>query len=438
MMKMKNKISILLLSLITVFAFTACEDEQEPFEGPYRLTVSGPGSATPETTATFTLGDIINPDSYTWSIVEGPGQIVGGANGATVEVEFLSVGDVLLNVTNGTDARTLTIHVEPVAPAVTGALSKRGYTAVRSGESDTVYFNFDSPVASIGSVEIASDSSQFNANNPFISGSLGDLESVDGSSTSYYAIYTGGEGNGVPEAKFTNIITTEAFGGDTVKSAYVQLYRVDNIDPIADISYSPSIANDSTEVTITVNFSEAVTFADPADSAIYISLSGAGVAAETDTLMPTEDPAVYTYTYTVNGEGEGNVSVELSNIQDLAGNEVALVRNDEGLTIDNTNPEITLTLAEDDGDYATITIVASESGTGMYVIVEDGEDAPDAPTTPEEFMEISGVASASLGVGRGLSSEVEILETGDYTVYYLVMDRAGNYSDVTSTNLVMD
>jgi hypothetical protein len=195
--------------------------------------------------------------------------------------------------------------------------------------------------------------------------------------------------------------------------------------------------NDSTEVTITATFSEPINYANLEDSAIYISFSGAGVEAASDTLQPTSDPLVYTYQYIVNGEGSGTVDIDISNATDLAGNPLAVVNNASELKIDNMAPVLLIVIASDDGDYATIQVVSNEDGNGMYLILEGGDDAP---TTTEEFMDIEeSVASGSVELMANNGKKViEILETGNYDVYFLAQDVAGNYSQISSANLVMD
>lgn len=432
---MKNKISFLLLLLVAVFGFTACEDEVEPFNDPTRLAIGGPDSASPGTSKTYTVGNVINPATYTWS-VEGPAQIVGTATGATVTIQFQSVGEAIITATNGTDTGRFTVDIENVAPAVTATLDTTrtgALKALRSGQSDTVFFKFDAPFSKMPTFALnTADSTGFNqGKEPFVSGSLGALTKGK-DDQHYYAIYTAGEGNGTPEAKFANIIATSAYGADTVKSAYVKLYRVDNIAPVADLTYSQQRASSGAVVTVTATFSEAVMSTDPT-GLLFVTLSGAGTT-ERDTLMATNNPQVYTFEYEAKA-GNGPIEIKIANVVDFAGNKLAALNNASELVIDNTVPVVTGT-ASDAGSAASIIISSTESGTGMYVVMKAGSTKP---ATSEAFIAASGVASGSVQLTAGKAKTVaQALAKGEYVVYFLAMDEAGNYSTIKSDNLSMN
>ncbi|AHM62439.1 hypothetical protein D770_20950 [Flammeovirgaceae bacterium 311] len=424
---MKNRIYIAFIFLLTAFA-VSCEDyEMDEFTGPYRLNLAGPEHVAPGDEEEYTIGDIANPESYNWTVT-GPATITSGTTGNTVTVAFQEqVGDVTLSVTNGRDSRDYHITVENVEPAVSTSYNPAGYGALMSGASDTVFFSFDAPLAKDPDLLMNEDISEF------MSGSLGELIKVD--AQNYYAIYTAGEGNGTPQAMFRNIIAASTYGSDTLDSVMVQLYRVDNIAPVADVSYSEQLVNDSTVVTVTVTFSEAVTFANRADSALYVTFSGAGVETERDTLVQSsDDPLVYTYEYTVNGEGNGTVDVEFENIMDQAGNPLTIVNYESELMVDNFRP-VVLGTAMANGSSAIISISANEAATGMYLILDSEEDAPE---DAEAFMEMSGVASGSLELNAITPKRTTVgLTSGEYVVYFLAQDRAGNYSTIQDTSLTI-
>ncbi|WP_224997633.1 hypothetical protein [Cesiribacter sp. SM1] len=435
---MKNRIYIAFIFLLTAFAVSCDDHEMDEFTGPYRINLAGPEHVAPGDEEEYTIGDISNPESYTWTVT-GPATITSGTSGNTVTLEFTEVGDVTLVVTNGRDTREYNITVENVEPAVTTTYNERSLyrggvmdtvsLVLRNGVSDTVFFNFATPLAKDPELLMNEDISDF------MSGSLGDLIKVD--AQNYYAIYTAGEGNGTPRAMFRNIIATPTFGSDTLDSVMVQLYRVDNVLPVADVSYSEDLVNDSTVVTVTVNFSEEVTFSDRADSALYVTFSGAGVEAQRDTLVQSaDDPLVYTYEYTVNGEGNGEVDVELDNIMDLAGHPLTLVNYESDLIVDNETPEVLLGNATAGDGAAVIIFSSDEAGTGMYLILESDDEAPE---DAEAFMEMQGVASGSLNLNAVTPARTSVgLAAGEYVVYYMAQDRAGNYSDITSSTLVID
>lgn len=423
---MKNNIYILFLLLLSCFV-VSCEEELEEFTGPYRLSVGGPSSGTPGALIRNTIGNIQNPDSYTWSIVEGPGVIEGPNTGDTVAIRLQSAGTVVLNVTNGTDSRTRSITVKKVPPKVTTKLNGTG--VLKSGDEATITFSFASPLAKDPTLAMIADATAFT------SGELGNLTKVD--DQTYTATYTAGEGNGTPEVQLGNIISTSTFGSDTIVADTMQIYRIDNIAPIADLSYSRNEVNEGTQVTVTATFSEPVMSENPSDSLIYVSFSGGGVQAEKDTLVATDDPLVYTYEYTVTGEGNGPVTATLENVSDFAGNSLAATGNRNGLVTDNISPTILVNSASDEGTHANIRVSSSEEGTGMFLIMEKGKDAP---KTVGEFMDAEGVASGSVELQATIPGTANriVVPDGEYTVYYLVQDVAGNFSDITSSSLTMD
>lgn len=425
---MKIKFNILLLALFSML-IVACEDDEGPFNGPYRLIIAGPHSAAPGDVEEFTIGDIDNPESYTWT-AEGPANIVGSATGNTIEVEFTGVGDVTLSVSNGPDNGMLNVDVEEVEPNFTTSLNEFG--ALRRDATDTVFFTFDSPLAETPSIALYNDSTGFNQGEPFVSGSISDLFQDEDDDNVYYALYTAGEGEGIPEVVLRNIRGTEMFGGVEIDSAFAQLYRVDNTAPVSSLSYSETLVNDSTVVTITATFSEEVRPAQ--DSAMFITFSGGGVEQETDTLEPTANPLVYTYQYTVNGGGNGTVNVDLQNVADFAGNELAAVDNSSELRVDNSRPTI-LGTARDAGNSVTISLFSSERGTGWYTVLANNADAPESV---DDFS--GGIKDGTFNFEEGGTTRTVsvALPSGQYDVYFIARDRAGNFSNIQKSDLLVD
>ncbi|MBL6449781.1 hypothetical protein JMN32_25950 [Fulvivirga sp. 29W222] len=430
---MKNKLSIFILSLITAVLFTACGDDDSTFNGPFRLNIAGSSEVRPESTHEYTIGDFTSADSYTWT-VSGPATVSGSATGNTVSITFGEVGDVVITVTNGTDTGTFGVEVANTEPTV--SVSYNGGGTLRTGEADTVFFEFDAPLALDPSFAMnTTDSTQFNGGTPFVSGSLGPLVKVD--ADSYYAIYTAGDGNGTSEALFQDIKSTATYGDVNIDSAFVKLYRVDNIAPVATIDYSPALAMDSTVITVTVTFSELVMAANPAvDSSLLISFANAGVATETDTLIATEDPLVYTYQYTLNGEGNGQVEVIVSNIADLAGNTSEISSYE--LVADNTAPGIDWYIDEFTG-YAEVGFILlgmgpAEAGTGYYAVFPSGAAAP---ASLEEFE--NGVVSGTKQINAGTYVIYNVpLEAGNYNIYFIGEDLAGNMSPISSDSFTVN
>ncbi len=416
--------------------FTGCEDEQEMFNGPYQVMINGSADVVPESTVKYSIGTINNAESYNWTIESGPAEIVGAANGATVSVKFNNVGEVILSVTNGVDKGRKFIvagETEATVKATTDTTATGELKALSSGKSDTIFFSFAVPVEGMPSLKLLTenDSTTFNKGNPFLSGSIGPLQKVD--DENFYAIYTAGEGNGTPEAILRNIVSKAPYGSIATDSSIVQLFRVDNIAPVATLSYSSEFVKKGSPITITATFSEPVLWGDEAES-IFVTLSGAGIS-ERVPLKAKTGTNVYTLVYTPKTTESGQITVGLENIVDFAGNKLNGVSNTSVLSIDNITPVVTGT-ATDAGNFASIRLLSTEAGTGMFVIMKSGSTKP---ATPEAFMAASGVASGSIELMAGQAKTMaEALAKGKYVVYFLAMDEAGNYSTIKSDNLEMN
>lgn len=437
--------------LLAIFAI-ACSEDDANFNGPYRLNIVGSGEVRPETSGEeYTIGDFTNPGDYTWS-VDGPASIAGSATGNTIIVDFQGVGNVTISVTNGSDANgSMTVVVADTEPTVTAILNGTG--VLRSGQTDTVFFEFDTPIEGMPTFAVNTDSSGFVNDVAFQSGTLGALQNDNGT---FYAIYTAGDGDGTPEALFQDITSTSTYGSVNIDSAFVQLYRVDNIAPSADFEYSTRVVNDSSEVTFTVTFNEDVMAANPAmDSSLLISFYNGGpetgITPETDTLEATEDPHVFTYTYTVYTEdgsaigpatGNGTLMVEITNVADLAGNAPnAIISSD--VVIDNTPPD-TDWYADAYNGYVEIGYVMfdpnfnPESGNVYYAIYPSGS-LTDPPTAEDVIDPTDAVEMGMREITDNTYTTWNVsLPAGDYDLYLIGKDPAGNWSDIISDSFTVN
>ena len=415
---MKNKLSIFILSLITAVMFTACGDDDSEFSGPYRLNIAGPSEVSPESTAEYTIGDYTNSNTYTWSVTGA--SIVGSSTGNTIEVSFDGVGEAVITVTDGgVSTGTYTVEIAEVEPSVSVTLNGAG--VLRNGQADTVFFEFAAPLnADPSSFAMVMDSSANNGGNPFISGSLGALTKVD--DMNYYAIYTAGEGNGTPEALLQDLISTATYGEVTIDSAYVDLYKVDNLAPVATFDFSSTLVNDGTVLDITVTFNEMVMAADPAmDSSILIHFSGA-VPDKMDTLKPTDNPMVYTTSLEITGGGNGILEIEIDNLADLAGNTSMLLNLN--VFVDNMAPVLDAGVQAETG-YANMVFALIEgglvAGEVSYAVFASGSVAP---ADISEFE--NGIISGSQKIDGAAGSVSVALEAGDYVAFFVGKDEAGN------------
>lgn len=415
---------------LILFSMSSCQEEDGnaiEYTPGNALMISGPKSAAVGESKEYYLNNNLKDADYNWSIESGATITENSDNDAYITVQFDAAGEYTLSVTKGDASGEMSIKVE-TQPAVTVAYNGTG--VLKGGDTDTVFFEFTTPLSGAPDFMVNTDSSGFNAGElAFTSGSLGALVEVD--ADSYYAIYTAGSGNGTPEALFQDITANETYGSINVDSAFVKLYRVDNTAPVAELSYSETMVNDSTVITVTATFTEEVMFADPADSALLVEFSGAGVMAETDTLITTEDPLVYTYDYIVNGNGNGTLDVSLSNIIDLAGNVLAGVNNTSAVVVDNNDPTLLASSANETGGAVEISMMSDENGTGYYLILEDGADAP---TSLASF---DGAPSLSLSA-LASASETIAMDAGDYDVYFIAVDGAGNTSAISQVDLTVN
>ncbi|UXP32683.1 hypothetical protein N6H18_01725 [Reichenbachiella agarivorans] len=413
-----------LLSLVMLF-LASC-DEDNTVEGDPRLFIEGPTGALPETSATYDLqADIGGTTSWT---VEGPAQILSSTT-STAEIQFLSVGDVTITATNGGLSGTYSVIVSSVEAAVESSMN---FGKAKNGATDTLFLSFSAPLASAPTVVMnglnAADTSAFfrgdmdSAISPFVSGAtLSSAASYKGSNMEYFAIFTGGTGNGQAEAIVKSATLSESYGGGTIENVYLLIQEVDNVAPIGSISFSQSAANDSTVVTITAQFNEAVR---AESNFIFIDISyadGSGVAVK-DTLWATADAAVWALDYTVNGESDEdpstNLNVSVSEVVDMAGN-VPTVLDDASLIIDNIAPIAAGTATDSNPGTQVVTVMTS----GEWLILKSGTEAP---ATLAEF-----------GAG-GSGNSTLVLDAGTYDVYFIEVDAAGNVSDiVTQTGFVV-
>lgn len=407
------------LAAFALLVLVNCDDDKD--SGFSRYNILGNKTVDPEMTGNYSLGN--HTGEFTWSVSDPAIAELVSSSGSDAEVRFLRSGDVRLSVTDGKKNGYLDIIVsEGSAEAVEVYYGRSG--VVSESVTDTVFFQFDSPLAEIPDLVIngtnAGDTSAFFTDEkgealvPFFSAGqiLSALEQYDNEDpTLYYALYEGGTGNGQPEAMFESIVLSDIYGGDEIENLYFMLPKVDNVDPAGTVELSKEVAKDGDKVQITVSFTEQMRamYSTYADSLVFVHFSGGGVTTRSDTLWATNDPLVWTLEYTIDGGGDGTMTVSIGDIVDLGGN-LPISLDDATITIDNTPPapdgEVTL-LPNSQG----ISIVTE----GYWLVVESGSAAP---TKLEDFN--SG----------GSGDKVLVLEAGSYDVYFILTDEAGNESEI--------
>lgn len=409
----------LTMALAVLFIFSCNEDDDTG--SPASYAIFGEREVSPETTGTYSLH--VDGVEATWTSSDPSIMSIISTSGSTVEVAFLKSGTVRLMATDGVRSGVVEITVANGNTGIT--VTYAGTGSLKSGTSDTVFFSFDAPLAEVSGVIINEDTSGFYKDpegepiDAFVSpgASLSAMSSYKGSDEVFYAIYTAGSGDGQPEGFIESFTLNDTYGGVVKEYTHIKLPVVDNTTPYAKVVFSDDVVNDSSVVTITVTFSEAV-MPDNADS-ILIYVSGAGVLEASYPLKATTttDQKVWTLEYTTNGNGNGTMTanVDPGTVTDLAGN-TAYIRS-ATLEIDNIAPFPALTNAftvDVTGSVLTVTLSGEDEVRWMYL--EGGATAPEAGDFDEAFTE----------------GDVFLLAAGIYDFYYIAIDEAGNVSDVES------
>lgn len=427
--RLKAMLPMFALSLCVLLSTSCADDDAEPDSSALdaqRLSISGPTSAAPETTATYTIAGF--EGSVTWDIESGPATVAG--SGLEAVVTFSAVGDVMIHASGGgiDGYFAVSVSFDGLSYEVSYTTSQTG--RVNSGGSDDIVFTFNKPLSATPSLRIngtnAGDTSTFvlvdgMGQAPFQSAgeSLTALAAVGGSDRIFSASYTGGTTSGQIELILSGVVATAEYGGDEIELDVFQSFVVENVKPIVLSSWTnPSVAKDGTEVTVSFKFNEGVR---PSGAAITADISGGGVTAANDVALTQAegDPTTWWLTFTTDGMGDGVASIDLdeASFVDLAGNAMtAIAAPNASLTTDNTAP-VAAGTAADLGDG-----IVSIATSGVWLFLEDGSDAP---TTYDDFAD-GGSGNANFVSAAGI-----------YDVYFAEMDEAGNLNLDGNGNLII-
>lgn len=456
---MKNILNISLLSLVVIF-LSSCYDDKTS-DGFSRLYVSGPTGGSPNGTATYSLG--ATEGSITWTIDDASVASITSTSGTDAEVSFLKFGSFRITASNGSMEGWLDVTVGEIGAGVTASYH---YGMINDGGIDTLFLDFDSPLASTPEIVInganAADTSAYGGT---LFRSTDDaLTALTKTGSTYWALYTGGEGNGQPEGRITKITPDAAYSDTAVDSVYFLLPMVDNAQPnILDNSEPSNPVTWGSELEWEVVFSEAMrmTMADDADTAVWLhfdytkKVDGADEAVEDSVEFTSEDMVTWTAHYTVSDSiddlGVIDVSRGLGEWIDIAGNAYigSPVGDPSDLTIDMAGPSTPATNAFEDSAtpagegnlrWLNLTANAADAGIGVgeyfYHIQQawdvDDEDGNRVPG-PKSLSDFSNSAGSTGSVQKLMSTD-----SARYDVFWIAVDKFGYASDIDSARIEYD
>ncbi|UXX79565.1 hypothetical protein N7E81_00375 [Reichenbachiella carrageenanivorans] len=450
---MKNILNISLM-LLALGLISACEESLESSDFK-RLFIVGAQSVSPEDTATYTVGDTNNTIEWT---VEGPATMAS-STGNSVKLTFTSFGDVKLSASNGSYDGWVDISVAKIGVGVT--TSYFGSGSVNNGGVDTVFFTFDAPLTATPDIVIngavASDTSGFyKGKAPFIStgDDLTDLAAYKASTTKYYALYTGGAGDGQPEGRIDGVVVNDDYSGEEADSVFVKLQMVDNTVPIATPGDAVAdVVASGLDITYSVSFNEAMrpTMATEADTAIFIyfeytrKVNGVDKVVEDSVEFTSEDMMAWSASYTVS-DSIADAATILVSIEgdwvDLAGNAYinGPLGNPPNLTVDAVGPSVPTSAAAElsatpvDSDRWVVLTPDNSADVGIgvagyyYELLDEDEDAP------ESIDDFTGELVKAGDNVKVLMSTTE----ATYDVYWIAVDKYGYASDISTGSFSYD
>jgi hypothetical protein len=187
------------------------------------------------------------------------------------------------------------------------------------------------------------------------------------------------------------------------------------------------VANDDTDVALTITFNEAVrpiAKGEGGSGVITVDVAYSDlVGSVTDTLTATDDPAVWQLLRTVSGGSNGSLDVTVDPAQmiDLAGNVVTFPVGADvvSLNIDNT-AAVAGGTPSDFGNH--ILQIVTANGDDKWLVLESDPDV-DAPTVGDFDDAMQG-------------DDHVVVAPGDYDVYFINVDAAGNVSAIDGPNAV--
>ncbi|WP_456457656.1 hypothetical protein [Reichenbachiella sp.] len=408
---------VILSSALLLFITVACEDDESGQNNVGDvLYIDGPSGVTPMSTQTFTASEA--GGSVSWSVTGNA--TLGTTDGLTAEVTFGAVGTATVNASgNGLEgARAITIN------GVEAALLEEGGVAfsnasVNNGGSETVTLTFAGPLASAPTLAFEGD---------FTAGTItSNFAEVSGSGmTKFIATITGGTGNGQLQGRMLNVTAAADYGGGVTDTLRVNLHAVDNVKPLAKFENADgvTVVNKGGSVKFMVSASEAIR---AVKDSMKLALDYDAGSAGADTLLllsqSEDDASVWytTWTNTADGDGSFTATLDQSTVIDIASNDALWdpATSMFNVAVDNTAPTaFTLTATEndpvDEPRVVDVVTVAEEVGSTVHWIWLP-YNSQFTPESPADFD------------GEGAGTTKFVASAGNYKLFYLEVDAAGNY-----------
>ncbi|WP_420581113.1 hypothetical protein [Reichenbachiella sp.] len=412
---------VILSSALLLFITVACEDDESGQNTIGNvLYIDGPSGVTPMSTQTFTASEA--GGSISWSVTGNA--TLGTTDGLTAEVTFGAVGTATVNATgNGLEgARAITINSVDAALLEEGG-STFSNASVNNGGSETITLEFASPLASAPTLAFEGD---------FTNGTISsNLAEVAGSGmTKFIATITGGTGNGQLMGRMLNVTAAADYGGGVADTIRVDLHAVDNVKPLAKFENPDevTVVNKGGSVKFMVSASEAIR---AVKDSMKLALDYDAGSAGTDTLLlltqSEDDASVWYTTWTNTADGDGNFTATLdqSTVIDIANNDALWdpATSMFNVLVDNTAPTaFTLTATEtdpvDEPRVVDIVVGPEEGGSTVHWIWLP-YNSQFLPESPADFE------------GEGADNAKFVASAGNFKLFYLEVDAAGNYDTNT-------
>jgi hypothetical protein len=358
----------------------------------------------------------VSPTVYTM-------EVTGAATGENVTLTLTAAGSGIADAAANALAANATATVTLDTTAPTAAITPNGTTVNTSPITFTV--TFDEAVTGVGIADFAAAGSQSGlltlSNFQTVSPSVYKVD-VSGMTTSEsVALTLTAAGSGI----------SDSAGNALAAGATATVNFVDNTAPTAAITPNGTTVNTS-PITFTVTFNEAVTGVNIADLAAAGSTTGA--------LSLGNFQAVSATVYRVDASGMAsgeNVTLTLtaagSGISDTAGN--ALAANAQGTVSFDTTAPAGYTIAADDSllnaaeaAAASFTFTSAEVGTTYnYTVTSSGGGTP-----------VTGSGTISLSGQQVTGINVSSLPDGLLTYSVVLADAAGNVGAATAATATLD